>query len=84
MGEILVIYIFISGVLGLPRSLLSIVVFLVGYSVTGGASGSGIFPGISNDNVFWLMFILMAGINTYGIVLNFKAVKIALNKRARK
>jgi len=78
VGDALIVYILVSGALGLPRSLLSVAIFGLGYLGTGGASGSGIFSNTSNHNILWGIFFIIAIINTYGMVVNFKKIKLAL------
>jgi hypothetical protein len=75
VGEFLVVYIFVSGILGLPRSLISVAVFGLAYTFVGGASGSGVFSSFGNDNIFLIAFIVMSVINTYGMAINFKIIK---------
>lgn len=68
MGTALVIYIFVSGILGLPRSLISIPVFGFGYLITSGAGGSS---GAMSELILWVTLLAVAGINTYGMSVNF-------------
>ncbi|HNN86582.1 MAG: hypothetical protein U1F12_04215 [Pseudomonadales bacterium] len=78
MGDLIVWYIFISAIIGLPRSLISIPVFGVLYILNGGASGS------NSDALGWFSLLVVAGINTGGIVVNIRRIKSLLAKKIYK
>ena len=79
MATVFVIYILVTGLLGLPWSLMSLLLFGVGYLLIGGASGVGVLP---SEFLLWVM-LAVAILNTWCVLKNLHTLWGAWRRRKR-